>query len=84
VIPEAQELTVTLNLQPMAFKDIDPAQRAAWVSFWSELIQRVLQERSRPQPGRAKGGENQHHGNGVVSKEDNNNGNAPSKSMSSN
>jgi hypothetical protein len=47
--PEAQELTVTLNLQPVAYKDLDPMQRAAWDSFWGELIRSVSTRLCRPQ-----------------------------------
>jgi hypothetical protein len=46
--PEAQELTVTINLQPVAYKDLDPAQRAAWDSFWREIIRSVSAQSCRP------------------------------------
>jgi len=39
--------TVTIHLQPIAYQETDPTQRAAWDSFWGELIRSVLTESHR-------------------------------------
>jgi hypothetical protein len=38
---EPPPLTVTIDLQPVAYADMEPRQRAAWDHFWGELVRNV-------------------------------------------
>jgi hypothetical protein len=48
--PGTRTPIVAVRLRPVAYEDLDPVQRAAWDSFWSELVRSVANESYRPQP----------------------------------
>jgi hypothetical protein len=72
---EPPPLTVTIDLQPVAYKELDPVQRAAWDSFWGELIRSVSLELCHPQLTPTGDIRNQHCTNSAADIEDDQNDN---------